>query len=347
LKPKVAALLEVARGRKQALLITHDNPDPDAIASAWALAQLLEERSGVVSTLAYGGLIGRAENRAMVRQLKIPVQPIHRLKPQDYDLMGLVDTQPDIGNHSLPPGNLQPIVCVDHHPLRPETALAAFHDVGGEYGATSTKITGYLRAAGVTPRPAVATALFYGIKSDTRDLGRLVGPMDVDTYAYLIPMTDMPLVSAIEHPQVPVEYFQVLVKALRNARLHGQVATVDLGAVYIPDIVAEMADRLMSIEGVKWGLATGEHEGELYLSVRVNDKRMRCGTLLRTHVEPLKAGSAGGHGAMAGARIDLERLGKDRAARVRKRKRLLDKLIKEMGGTREFSLLLPRRRRVP
>ena len=119
-------------------------------------------------TLAYGGLIGRAENRAMVRQLRMPVLPVHRVNANEFDLLGLVDTQPEIGNHSLPDADL-PVVCIDHHPARPESEQMAFHDVGGDAGATSTLLTNYLRAAGVTPRPPVATALFYGIKSDTRD----------------------------------------------------------------------------------------------------------------------------------------------------------------------------------
>ncbi|MEW5849992.1 MAG: DHHA1 domain-containing protein [Myxococcota bacterium] len=346
LKPKVAELLGLVRGKKRALLLTHDNPDPDSLASAWALGQLLEDAAGLEVTLAYGGMIGRAENRAMVRQLRIPVQPVHRVKLDEFDVVGLVDTQPEIGNHSLPPVDL-PIICIDHHPARPESEETAFHDVGGDYGATSTVLTGYLRAAGVTPRPAVATALFYGIKSDTRDLGREVGPLDVDAYMYLLPLTDMPTVSAIEHPQVPREYFAMLAKGLRRVRIHDQVAAVDLGEVYVPDLVAEMADRLMTIEDIKWGLAFGEFDGSLYISIRVNDRRCKSVTMLREIVDPLNAGSSGGHGSMAGARLDLEKLGSNQSARAAARKRLMSRLIKEMGGTRRGESLLPKKKPVP
>ena len=175
-KRKVKELLALCRPLKRALLLTHDNPYPDSLASAWALGQLLEERAGLEVTLAYGGLIGRAENRAMVKHLRIPLQPVHRVKLSDYDVLGLVDTQPEIGNHSLPDVDL-PVICIDHHPIREEGATAAFYDVGADCGATSTLLLNYLRAAGVVPRPAVATALFYGIKSDTRDLGREVSAL--------------------------------------------------------------------------------------------------------------------------------------------------------------------------
>jgi nanoRNase/pAp phosphatase (c-di-AMP/oligoRNAs hydrolase) len=331
---------------RRALLLTHDNPDPDSLASAWALGQLLEERAGMEVTLAYGGLIGRAENRAMVRFLRIPATPIHRVSFSEYDVLGLVDTQPEVQNHSLPEVD-KPVICIDHHPEREESVRTAFSDVGGDAGATSTLLVNYLRAAGVTTKPAVATALFYGIKSDTRDLGREVSPLDVEAYRYLIPLTDMPLISAIEHPQLPREYFGVLVSALRRVRLHGNIAVVDLGGVYVPELVPEMADRLMSIDGVKWGLAAGDHEAQLYISVRVNDKRMRSHTMLRERVEPLKAGGAGGHGSMAGARVDLSLLAPNQAGRNRKRKKLIKDLIADMGGPREGEPLLAPRRRTP
>lgn len=350
-KEKVAELLALVRPCRRALLLTHDNPDPDSLASAWALGQLLEERAGVEVTLAYGGLIGRAENRAMVRHLRIPVQPVHRVRTEEFDVLGLVDTQPAIGNHSLPiadrGGDGVPVICIDHHPVRDGLGESAFQDIGGDCGATSTLLVNYLRAAGVVPRPAVATALFYGIKSDTRDLGREVSPLDVDAYRYLIPLTDMPLVSAIEHPQLPREYYAVLASALRRVRLHGNVAAVDLGDVYVPELVPEIADKLMAIEGVKWSMAAGEHDGQLYVSLRVNDKRMRSVTILRERVEKLNAGSAGGHGSMAGARLSLDKLGKNQQARQRKRRRLLAGLIADMGGTPRGEKLLGARNRSP
>lgn len=334
-------LLSLVRGRGRALLLTHDNPDPDSLASAWALGTLLAEGAGAEFTVAYGGLIGRAENRAMVRQLRIPAVPIHRVNLAEYGVLGLVDTQPEIGNHSLPELDL-PVICIDHHPARPESFQAAFHHVGADCGATSTLLTNYLRAAGVTPPEGVATALFYGIKSDTRDLGREVSPMDVEAYRWLIPLTNMPMVSAIEHPQLPREYFQVLSKALRNVRIHGSVAVLDLGGVYVPELVPEMADRLMTVEGIKWALVSGDFEGQLFLSVRVNDKRMRCVNVLRERLDPLNAGSAGGHGSMAGARLELARLGRTKGAQTRARRRIMTELVEDMGGPREGEPLLPR-----
>ena len=67
----------------------------------------------------------------------------------------------------------------------------------------------------------------------------------------------------------------------------------------------EVAERLVSLEGLRWSLATGSYKGELYLSLRLNDRRFNAGKLVR-EVCSAFGGSAGGHGAMAGARIPLD-----------------------------------------
>jgi nanoRNase/pAp phosphatase (c-di-AMP/oligoRNAs hydrolase) len=178
--------------------------------------------------------------------------------------------------------------------------------VGGPAGATSTLVTQYLRAAKLVPGPALATALFYGIKSDTRDLGREYDPADIDCYNWLFPLVDKPALSRIEHPAVPARYFAAYHQAYERARLYGggEAVLVDLGEVYVPEIVPEVAEKLVSLDGSRWSLATGSYKGELYLSLRLNDKRVNAGKLVREVCAPL-GGSAGGHGAMAGARVPL------------------------------------------
>src|SRR5712692_9029836 len=117
LRFRLRKLLSVARSHKRALVLTHDNPDPDAVASACGLAHLLTESGGVDATAAYGGIIGRAENKALLKVLALPVQPISRLENQPRDLVCLVDTQPEVGNYSAPGGS-PPRILIDHHPAR-------------------------------------------------------------------------------------------------------------------------------------------------------------------------------------------------------------------------------------
>ncbi len=303
-REKLDRLVSFAKGHRRALVLTHDNPDPDSLASGVALAWLLSTLAGVEAKVAYGGIIGRAENRALIRVLKLPVVPISRVVFDDYDLICMVDTQPEQGNHSLPPRHF-PDVVIDHHPMRPDSNLATIADVGGPIGATSTVVVEYVRASRLEIPENIATALFYGIKADTRDLGRQTTPQDVEAYLWLFPRTDKDALGAIEHPPLSQAYFALSHTAIERADLYDGAVVLPLGALYAPDMVAEVAERFLYLEGVRWSLAWGEFDGDLYYSLRTTDRRANAGRLIREIIEA-RGGSAGGHGTMAGARLPLK-----------------------------------------
>jgi len=329
-KDKLDRLVQYARSHKRALILTHDNPDPDSIAAGVALAHLLEKLAGVEAVVAYGGIVGRAENRALLRVLKLPVVPLARVVFDDYDLICMVDTQPEQGNHSLPARHF-PDVVIDHHPERPDSHLAPIADVGGPIGATSTLVAEYFRASGLDVPPEVATALFYGIKADTRDLGRQTTQQDVDAYLWLFPKVDKDALSQIEHPKLPEDFFRLYHLAIEKALVFAdEIVICDLAEVYTPDMVAQVAEQFMYLEGMRWSLAFGEYEDAVYFSLRTGDRRMNAGRLIRDVIEA-KGGSAGGHGTMAGARLPL------RGLSVAARKRLREEVVKaflEAFGTK-------------
>ena len=169
-----------------------------------ALALLLEKRAGVEARVGYGGIIGRAENLALREGAAAARQSrCRQVVFDEYDLLALVDTQPSVGNHSLPaqlPGGRgagpPPAAGREPRARRSPTWAATI-------GATSTMLVEYLRAARLEPSVEVATALFYGIKTDSRDLGRQTTPADVDSYLWLFPRVDKHLLGRIEHPDLP------------------------------------------------------------------------------------------------------------------------------------------------
>ncbi|MEW6432492.1 MAG: bifunctional oligoribonuclease/PAP phosphatase NrnA [Myxococcota bacterium] len=335
-RAKVERLSRQFKGRTRALVLPHDNPDPDSLASAWALTTVLEQRVGVEAHIAYGGIIGRAENLAFVKQLGVPVQPFSQVALDDFDLFALVDTQQGVKNHALFDQRIADIV-IDHHPLREGVVRNAFADLGGVYGATSTMLTEYLRAAQLEPSPELATALYYGIKADTRDLERQTQAHDVDCYLWLFPRIDRQRLAAIEHPELPQRYFRLFHQAIEQARVYSGGVITDLGEVYTPDIVPEVSERLSFLEGVSWSLALGSFRSQLYVSVRVRDRRRNAGRLMREACADF-GGSAGGHGSMAGARLPLTGRKATREAFRRKVVKRLKEAF-DVEGERGASLL--------
>jgi nanoRNase/pAp phosphatase (c-di-AMP/oligoRNAs hydrolase) len=302
MRKPIERLFEAVGDANRVLILPHNDPDPDAIASALALRHLLSEKLGVAGHIACAGIIGRAENKALVRYLKNPLQ---RLKPSDFDQsvpIALIDTQPGTGNNDLP-SHFTATIVIDHHPRREATATAAFADIRQNVGATSTILTGYLQAADLEPPPPLATALFYGIKTDTMGLGRAASKADTSAYFYLQPRIDVEALVEIERAQVPPDYFRSFVTALQAVRLYDGVVISFMGQMDYPDLTAEMADLLLRLEGALWVICMGTSENDLILSVRTRSRRGGAGQLVQHMVSG--RGSAGGHGVMAAGQVPL------------------------------------------
>jgi nanoRNase/pAp phosphatase (c-di-AMP/oligoRNAs hydrolase) len=294
--------MKVFKGSKRPLILTHDNPDPDSISSAMALKYLLYKVMGIKSKVAYGGTIGRAENRAMVRLLKLRMYPFSKIRIKHYDAVALVDTQPDTGYHSLPEGIPLTLV-IDHHPLR-GTTKARHIDVRPSIGATATILTNCLLKSGLEIPVNLATALFYGISSETRALGREASQEDINAYLSLFPKINNRLLSAIEHPKLPREYFDILKKAIQNARCYRNIIWSSLGDVDTPDFVAQIADKLLMHERITWSLSMGRFDEQLWISLRTTNIKAKSGKLAKRLVG--KMGQSGGHDMVAGGQIDCK-----------------------------------------
>lgn len=284
------------------LVLTHDNPDPDALASAILLGRLLRRAFGQKVTVAYGGIIGRAENREMVRTLRLPLSHIRRLSLKNYSRFALVDTQPRSGNNQLPRG-VVPDVVIDHHPLRRATENVPFRDVRPKYGATATILAEYLLESGVAGSHALATALVYAIRSETQDFAREYTGPDKEIYDIFFPQANHRLLARIQTPRLPFAYFRNLHQALESLEAVDTLVVTHLGVVEQPDIVPEIADLLLRMEGRTWSLATGRFEDRVYLSIRTTNPRADAGTLIRRLLG--RRGKGGGHGRTAGGWIDV------------------------------------------
>lgn len=328
--PQLKRLRDAVSGGGHLLILTHDNPDPDALASAFALMKLLEELNGVSARIGFGGLVGRAENRTMVQELGLPITPAWTVSFEDVDLIALVDTQPGTGNNSLPEGR-EPAIVFDHHPLLERTRRAAFWDVRPDCGSTCTILTQYLQAAGIPLKGVLATALFYGVQSETQDLGREATQGDVNASLALYPGADRVLISRMRYPDLPQAYFQSLHRSLERARTRGPVVISNPGKLDYPDLVAELADFYLRLEGAEWSICIGQYQDDLLVSVRTSLKDAAAGQLLRRVVGG--DGAAGGHGMMAGARIPIGEMSAE-DARL-KAEELVNRFVKELGAEDE------------
>lgn len=287
---------------EEVLIIPHNNPDPDAIASAVAMRYLLEQTVKVSVKIAYRGIIGRAENRAFVRYLDYPLQRLTAADLRTTAPIVLVDTQPGAGNNPLIPG-IQVTAVIDHHLYRAESASALFSDVRPQLGATSTMLVEYIQAANLSMTPQLTTALFYGIKTDTLDLMRCATDADRAAFCHLLPQVDLEAAFKLDHAQLSPTNFKSLVETLQSAHIYQHVIVAKLGAMHYPDLTADMADLLLRRQDCRWVICWGIYKETLYLSIRTRNKQ-GAGQLVRTIVGA--RGTAGGHGSIAGGQVPLQ-----------------------------------------
>jgi len=283
----------------RALLLPHDNPDPDSLAAALGLSVILA-REGITCTIAMAGIIGRAENRAMVKELGLDLQPLETLDLDSFGIVALLDTQPGTGNNSLPPTR-QPDIVIDHHPVRPQSLEVPWCDIRPEFGASCTIVWSYLNELGYPWPPDLATAFLYGVKTETRDLGRECGPNERQAYLELNALADHAKLYAITNPKLSREHFVALDRACRGAICWGELLAVNLGPVRYPDLVAEIAEMMLAYDRARYCICVGEHEGRVFLSIRSEDEQSHAGELIRRIVG--SKGAAGGHGMSAGGRL--------------------------------------------
>jgi nanoRNase/pAp phosphatase (c-di-AMP/oligoRNAs hydrolase) len=288
-----------ANKEKIHILLQHD-PDPDAIGSALALRELLGRNRATTPIVTFGE-VTRPENLAMIYHLEVQID---RIAPDDLHKNGaglaLVDVQPPY--FSQPLGEVD--LVVDHHPKR-AAFKAHFTDLRTPYGATSTIFTEYLRAIGMEPSQRLATALLYGIKVDTLFLERGSILADLNAFAFLYPIANKALIARIERPALPREDLEALGRALSRLQLDDGVAVIHMGEVKREDVIPQMAEFCLQIEGVEWGVVSGLVNDRVVICVRNVGYVKSAGDVMKRIYDDI--GSAGGHRMMAKAVVPLDR----------------------------------------
>ena len=290
---------------KDRALITID-PDPDSIAAALALKRLLWHR---VQSTTIGMIrpMKRLNNLTMARLLKLPLISLTKNKLAEFDTFFLVDGQP---HHNEFFKEIPYTAVIDHHPRRnpgPESAIKApFVDIRPSYGATSTMFVEYLKAAKIKPSKTLATALIYGIKTDTQNLERNTSEEDVKAFRYLYPLIYRSTLRKIEISDLSFQDLKLFQRALeKRKRLRDRLFT-HLDEVPNADILVILADFLLKVHDISWSIVSGIHQNALVIIVRNDGYRKDAGRMLRVAFGEL--GSAGGHKAAARAEIPLENL---------------------------------------
>jgi nanoRNase/pAp phosphatase (c-di-AMP/oligoRNAs hydrolase) len=298
-KQKLRELRALVGEGDRVAVVLQDDPDPDAMSSAMALRTLLARNKQTTPFFSFKP-VTRPENRTMIHLLQIEVLPATTEDLRAFNKIATLDVQPPYFEGRLPRAD----IVIDHHPGY-TTGNAPFEDVRVKYGATASIMTEYLVCADERISERLATALLYGIRSDTLMLSRRVTDDVLEAIVHLYPLANYNLLRQIDRPELPVNFAHVLARAMTRMQIKDGLVVLHLGAVERDDLIVQVADFCLQFEGVEWVAISGKLGKDLVISVRnYGTGRDNAGEAVKNLFGEI--GSAGGHRNMAKAVVPLK-----------------------------------------
>jgi nanoRNase/pAp phosphatase (c-di-AMP/oligoRNAs hydrolase) len=280
------------------------NADPDAMASALALKRIMAHRVADVG-IARVNEITRPDNLEMIQSLRIPMRKLTPTVSAQFDRFAIVDSQP---HHHPEFAGQDYYIVIDHHPASQDKPVsAAFVDIKPAYGAVSSLLTEYLYNLQIRPGMLLATALLYGIKTDTSSFERQFHDVDVRAFQYLTRFANQPLLRKIYRSEFKLEWLKYFPMVFRRMSFIGQGAFSFMGPIESPDILVVLADFFLRIQGVTWTVVGGQIDRTCVAIFRGDGLRKDMGRFATRLFG--KIGTAGGHKSMARAEFPVEAAG--------------------------------------
>jgi nanoRNase/pAp phosphatase (c-di-AMP/oligoRNAs hydrolase) len=281
-REKFEAVLKSISGAPVVVLIT-GHPDPDALGSALAHQRICQEL-GIPCTIAHALAVSHRQNRAMVKLLNIDMLQITNVEDlAPFKYLSLVDTSTPEPTLDLP-ADLKLLTVVDHHKMA--EVDAPFVDIRPHMGASSSMYAEYM-SQGLAPLESaagasrVATALLFGIQTDTNDYS-LATAADFAAAAYVRRFCDSDILKRVSRRVHSASGMGVLGRALNNMLVVRDFAVAGVGFVSAGDrdSIATTADFILQREDLDTVLVFGMVEDRIDGSLRTDSPSVEPATFL-------------------------------------------------------------------
>lgn len=288
--------------REHVYIQMHNFPDPDAIASAFGLQELLRYR-GISATICYKGKIERYSTEKMCQLLGIELDNIEDIAGQltEMDEVILVDAQK--GNANIIDIAGKEIICIDHHPTF-EQQTYCFADIRPGIGACATMIAQYFFENEIPMSERIATALSFGIRMDTKNLSRGVSRLDMEMLYQMFDLCDQNVIHSLENSNLYFEDLLAYSKAIYSIQVYDNVSFADTGRDCPEGLIASISDFMLALVEVTFSIVYSRKNGGIKLSVRSERGDLDAGKIISKALEGI--GNGGGHAEMAGGFVPFK-----------------------------------------
>ncbi len=298
---KAKELMDYLEDSTSLAVVCHDNPDPDCLASALGLREIAEEAGVSEVVIYYSGEVSHQENRAFVNLLDVELQRYSDDSFDGHDTVAFVDHSVAGVNNQVP-AEVEVDVVVDHHESE-DGVEADFVDLRQDYGATTTMLVEYFVELELEPEAKTATALMFGIRTETLAFLRDTSAREYEAAAYLQRHLDPDVLTEMTRPALSPQTLDTIGDAISEREVRASALVSCVGVTGERDALPQAADYLMQLEGIATVLVFGVVDDVIHLSARTEDSRVNVDAVMREAFDDV--GSAGGHREMAGAQIPL------------------------------------------
>jgi len=310
MKKHAQQLQQVLSGYSSILIVIKGSPDPDALASSFAL-KVLCDFMNIDSMISATTRLSLPQNKALVSQLKIPIHFSKKVPEADrFDAYIVPDHQsPEVTGLT---GRIPCAAHIDHHEKLPEDITCGYRIVEEQVGSTSTIMALLFKEICPDIEPSlmkdIATALIYGIQTDT-DKYRHAEHLDYKAINFLSKFSDDKIINKITGLPMSEKTALLLAAAVQNQIIYKDWLITGVGFIEenTRDSIAIIADFLLARQQLKMVIVYAVIEGgaknryRLDASLRTSDEEMPLNDIIQS------ISSTGGARRFKGAyQVDLD-----------------------------------------
>ena len=293
----IRELIGVIDRSRDVVIQSHDFPDHDAVACAFALQHLLKQ-ADIDATACYRGRIQSASLLEAIKWLQIPIRKAVASRIANDAQIIVVDSFYGSRNLSGLPGEV--VAMIDHHSalMAPE---CKYSDVRNQFGACSTILFEYFRTSETDMPREVASALLIGLMMDTAFMTRGVHPADLDAFSTLYHLADWEYSVRLLRNSLSIDDLVMFHKAIQLAKVQRDFCFVPIDLNCRMEVAALIADFFLGLREIHFVVAAVPGEKEWRLSVRSESPDRPADDVIRRALTGI--GSGGGHWHMGGGII--------------------------------------------
>lgn len=293
----IAGLIEFLKPESLVYIQTHNYPDHDAVASAFALQRLFKHYE-IASKIVYVGEVGRGGLWEMMQKLDIvafnaddcsEMTAEHKIVIVD-GCKGSRNVLDLIGDE---------VGVIDHHRIpKDEIEDVGFVDIREWLGSCSALMALYYDELGVEISDDVATALQIGINMDTANLTRAVHKTDLHFFNTLYFKSHQEFVNSVLRNYLTVGDLAQYRHLIDFLRVTGKVGFCYFPAGCPVSLLGILSDFTLALREVEFVLLCAVNDGQVYMSLRSEHTEWNASLIVQELLRDI--GSGGGHSHMAG-----------------------------------------------